>query len=158
MTTGGASVGKHDNVIKDLTADTLDFWKIAMRPGKPLLWGRVGKTPLMGLPGNPVSTAVCALVFLWPAICKLSGGKIHDFTFSAPLTKALRENDQRQDYIRSKIVKNENEKTAIHPAPHQDSSMMTTLVYSNAFIVRPPFDPPKRAGDLVDVLPMPSFF
>ena len=158
VTTGGASVGSHDHIASDLAAGALDFWKIAMRPGKPLIWGKIGDTPLLGLPGNPVSTAVCALVFLAPAIYKLGGGTPQHYVFSAPLTTEMPENDQRQDYIRATLTTAENGQTQIHPAPRQDSSMMATLAHANAFIVRPPFDPPKAAGDRVDVLPMPQLF
>ena len=158
VTTGGASVGSHDHIASDLAAGALDFWKIAMRPGKPLIWGKIGDTPLLGLPGNPVSTAVCALVFLAPAICKLGGGTPQHYVFSAPLTTDMPENDQRQDYIRATLTTNANGQTQIRPAPRQDSSMMATLAHANAFIVRPPFDPPKAAGDHVDVLPMPRLF
>ena len=158
VTTGGASVGSHDHIASDLAAGALDFWKIAMRPGKPLIWGRIGDTPLLGLPGNPVSTAVCALVFLAPAICKLGGGTPQHYVFSAPLTTDMPENDQRQDYIRATLTADANGQTQIHPASRQDSSMMATLAHANAFIVRPPFDPPKAAGDRVDVLPMPRLF
>ena len=158
VTTGGASVGSHDHIASDLAAGVLDFWKIAMRPGKPLIWGKIGDTPLLGLPGNPVSTAVCALVFLAPAICKLGGGTPQHYVFSAPLTTDMPENDQRQDYIRATLTTNANGQTQIRPAPRQDSSMMATLAHANAFIVRPPFDPPKAAGDHVDVLPMPRLF
>ena len=158
VTTGGASIGSHDHIASDLAAGTLDFWKIAMRPGKPLIWGKVGETPLLGLPGNPVSTAVCALVFLAPAICKLGGGTPQHYVFSVPLTTDMPENDQRQDYIRATLTTNANGQTQIRPAPRQDSSMMATLAHADAFIVRPPFDPPKVAGDHVYVLPMPRLF
>ena len=75
VTTGGASVGDHDLVIESLKARgmTLDFWQIAMRPGKPLLFGQLGATPVLGLPGNPVSAMVCAILFLLPALARLSG-------------------------------------------------------------------------------------
>ena len=158
VTTGGASVGSHDHIASDLAAGALDFWKIAMRPGKPLIWGKIGDTPLLGLPGNPVSTAVCALVFLAPAICKLGGGTPQHYVFSAPLTTDMPENDQRQDYIRATLTTDANGQIQISPAPRQDSSMMATLAHANAFIVRPPFDPSKAAGDRVDVLPMPRLF
>ena len=158
VTTGGASAGSHDHVASDVAASALDFWKIAMRPGKPLIWGKIGDIPLLGLPGNPVSTAVCALVFLAPAICKLGGGTPQHYVFSGPLTTEIPENDQRQDYIRATLTTDANGQTQIRPAPRQDSSMMATLAHANAFIVRPPFDPPKSAGDRVDVLPMPRLF
>jgi len=158
VTSGGASVGNHDHIVDDLADGALDFWKIAMRPGKPLIWGKIGQTPLLGLPGNPVSTAVCALVFLAPAIMRLCGGTAQTHLFSLPIASALPENDQRQDYVRASILAKDDGKTHIAPASRQDSSMMATLAHANAFIVRPPFDPAKAVGDLVDILPMPRFF
>ena len=158
VTTGGASVGIHDHIVDDLADGTLDFWKIAMRPGKPLIWGKIGKTPLLGLPGNPVSTAVCALVFLTPAISKIGGGTYQQQLFSATITSDLPENDQRQDYMRASLESGDDGLTLVRPAHRQDSSMMATLAHANAFIVRPPFDPPLTAGDTVTILPMPRLF
>ena len=129
-----------------------------MRPGKPLLWGKIDKTPLLGLPGNPVSTAVCALIFLAPAISRLAGGTFQQQLFSAKITTDLPENDQRQDYMRASMGIDVGGLTIVRPAQRQDSSMMTTLAYADAFIVRPPFDPPITAGDIVSILPMPRFF
>jgi len=158
VTTGGASVGNHDHIVGDLADGALDFWKIAMRPGKPLIWGKIGNTPLLGLPGNPVSTAVCALVFLAPAISKLGGGTHQKHLLSASITTDLPENDLRQDYIRASMGHADYGVTSVRPAQLQDSSMMTTLVQADAFIVRPPFDPPITAGDIVSILPMPRLF
>ena len=158
VTTGGASVGSHDHIVDDLADGALDFWKIAMRPGKPLIWGKIGKTPLLGLPGNPVSTAVCALVFLAPAISKLGGGTYQQQLFFATITSDLPENDQRQDYMRASLESGDDGLTMVRPAHRQDSSMMATLAHANAFIVRPPFDPPLTAGDTVTILPMPRLF
>jgi len=158
VTTGGASVGNHDHIVGDLADGALDFWKIAMRPGKPLIWGKIGKTPLLGLPGNPVSTAVCALVFLAPAISKLAGGTHQQHLFSAAITTDLPENDQRQDYIRATMGRADHGVTSVRPAPRQDSCMMATLAHADAFIVRPPFDPAITAGDIVTILPMPRLF
>ena len=158
VTTGGASVGNHDHIVNDLADGALDFWKIAMRPGKPLIWGKIGNTPLLGLPGNPVSTAVCALVFLAPAITKLGAGTHHQHLFSAAITSDLPKNDLRQDYIRASMGCADNGMTSLRPAKLQDSSMMATLAHADAFIVRPPFDPPLTAGDIVSILPMPRLF
>ena len=158
VSTGGASVGNHDHIVGDLADGALDFWKIAMRPGKPLIWGRIGNTPLLGLPGNPVSTAVCALVFLAPAISKLGGGKHQQHLFSATITTDLPENDLRQDYIRASMGRGADGVTTVRPAQRQDSSMMATLAHADAFIVRPPFDPPRTAGDIVSILSMPRLF
>ena len=158
VTTGGASVGNHDHIIGDLADGALGFWKIAMRPGKPLIWGKIGNAPLLGLPGNPVSTAVCALVFLAPAISKLGGGTHQQHLFSAAITTDLPENDLRQDYIRARMGRADHGVTSVRPAQRQDSSMMATLAQADAFIVRPPFDPPITAGDIVPILPMPRLF
>ena len=158
VTTGGASVGNHDHIIGDLADGALGFWKIAMRPGKPLIWGKIGNAPLLGLPGNPVSTAVCALVFLAPAISKLGGGTHQQHLFSAAITTDLPENDLRQDYIRARMGRADHGVTSVRPAQRQDSSMMATLAQADAFIVRPPFDPPINAGDIVSILPMPRLF
>ena len=158
VTTGGASVGNHDHIVGDLADGALDFWKIAMRPGKPLIWGEIGNTPLLGLPGNPVSTAVCALVFLAPAISKLGGGTHQQHLFSATITTDLPENDLRQDYIRASMGRDDHGVTSVRPAQRQDSSMMATLAHADAFIVRPPFDPPLTDGDIVSILPMPRLF
>ena len=92
-----------------------------MRPGKPLIWGRIGNTPLLGLPGNPVSTAVCALVFLAPAISKLGGGTHQQHLFSATITTDLPKNDLRQDYIRASIGRGAHGVTIVSPAQRQDN-------------------------------------
>ena len=158
VTTGGASVGTHDHIVTDLGSsgqNALHFWKIAMRPGKPLISGNVDGIPLIGLPGNPVSTAVCALVFLRPAIAHMAGGTASSLQFLMPLAVDLGINDQRQDYIRAKIIIKDDIQV-IMPAPRQDSSMMSVLATSNALIVRPPFDPAKAAGEFVSIVLLPD--
>ena len=157
VTTGGASVGTHDHIVSDLDSgdqSALNFWKIAMRPGKPLISGHVEGIPLIGLPGNPVSTAVCALVFLRPAIAHMAGGSAASLQFQLPLAVDLGENDQRQDYIRA-VIKTEDGTQMVLPASRQDSSMMSVLATANALIIRPPFDPPKTVGERVWVMPLP---
>ena len=126
-----------------------------MRPGKPLISGNVDGIPLIGLPGNPVSTAVCALVFLRPAITHMAGGAASSLQFLMPLAVDLGTNDQRQDYIRAQITTKDGVQV-IMPAPRQDSSMMSVLATANALIVRPPFDSAKIAGDFVSVIPLPD--
>jgi molybdopterin molybdotransferase len=156
VTTGGASVGVYDHVASDLAANgnMLNFWKIAMRPGKPLIFGHVDGTPLIGLPGNPVSCAVCALVFLHPAVVHLAGGHHEPSIFSARLALALPENDQRQDYLRAQITPCDSGLPLITPATKQDSSMISVLSNATALIVRPPFDSAKSAGDIVRAMPI----
>ncbi len=158
-TTGGASVGTYDHVASDLnSAGTgLDFWKIAMRPGKPLIHGRIDDIPLLGLPGNPVSSAVCANIFLRPAIARLAGTVFEQTYIAARLTTDLGKNDQRQDYLRSTLTSRlaAGEITAeVTPAAKQDSSMISVYAAANALVVRPPFDPPRKAGDIVTVMPL----
>jgi molybdopterin molybdotransferase len=156
VTTGGASVGDHDLVQKALATRGLavDFWKIAMRPGKPLMWGRLDDLPVLGLPGNPVSTMVCALVFLKPAIEALSGLDPEAVQLvDARLGRDLAKNDQRQDYLRSRLTRGADGVPVAMPFAKQDSSMMSLLAQSDGLVVRPPHDPARSVGDLVSVLP-----
>ena len=165
VTTGGASVGVHDHIVSDLedtTTETaksskgeLDFWKIAMRPGKPLIFGRVDGIPLLGLPGNPVSSAVCALIFLRPSILKLAGGAPDKTLLTARLATRLPANDQRQDYLRARLSHSGGDLPLITPFDRQDSSMISVLSRSDALLVRPPFDTARAIGDLVTALPIP---
>ena len=151
VTTGGASVGVHDHIVSDLEATTtdtakspkgaLDFWKIAMRPGKPLIYGRVDGIPLLGLPGNPVSSAVCALIFLRPSILHMAGGAPDETLLTARLATPLPANDQRQDYLRARLSHSGDDLPLITPFDRQDSSMISVLSRSDALLVRPPFDP-----------------
>ena len=163
VTTGGASIGVHDHIVSDIDnseGSELNFWKIAMRPGKPLISGTVNGIPLIGLPGNPVSTAVCALVFLRPAIAhmvrdnRIGLGSI-DPIFKVPVGVNLEANDHRQDYIRANLQDSANGQIVL-PASRQDSSMLSVLATANALIVRPPHDLAKRAGEVVDVLQIPT--
>ncbi len=163
VTTGGASVGVHDHIVSDLNiseGSKLNFWKIAMRPGKPLISGTVADIPLIGLPGNPVSTAICALVFLRPCIAHMTrnnrlGLSSIDHVFRVPVGVDLQANDHRQDYMRANLQDSENGQIIL-PAPHQDSSMLSVLAKANALIVRPPHDLAKRTGDMVDVIQIPD--
>ena len=169
VTTGGASVGVHDHIVSDLEATTttntndtatspksaLDFWKIAMRPGKPLIYGRVDGIPLLGLPGNPVSSAVCALIFLRPSILHMAGGAPDETLLTARLATPLAANDQRQDYLRARLSHSGDDLPLITPFDRQDSSMISALSRSDALLVRPPFDPARAIGDLVTALPIP---
>lgn len=157
LTTGGASVGEHD-LVKDAIAargDSLDFWKIAMRPGKPLMWGKVGATPLLGLPGNPVSATVCSILFLRAALAKLQGRELALPQQSMPLARALPANDERQDYLRARIVPT-RDGLGVEPASRQDSSMFATMAHAEMLIIRAPHAPPAKAGELVSCVPIAS--
>ena len=155
VTLGGASVGEHDLIQKALGPEgfVLDFWKIAMRPGKPLIFGRLGALPLMGLPGNPVSTLVCAILFLRPAIAAMLGTDTDTALAGARLAVPLAANDKRQDYIRARLERRDGEMWAV-PFPLQDSAMLSTIAAADALIVRAPHAPEAAAGAKVDVLPL----
>jgi molybdopterin molybdotransferase len=160
VTTGGASVGRHDLVQKALGdgafgADALEvgFWKIAMRPGKPLIFGRFAGVPMLGLPGNPVSTVVCATVFLRPALETMLGlEKVGAQEEQAVLAIDLKENDRRQDYIRATWERGADGRRHVRPFSRQDSSMISRLAAADCLIVRPARDPSRKAGDSVRVL------
>ncbi len=141
VTLGGASVGDHDLVQAALKAQgmTLDFWRIAMRPGKPLMVGSIGAMQVLGLPGNPVASLVCSLLFLEPLIQKLSHRPITSRETKARTATTLKANDQRQDYLRARIVGHENGQPVIEAFTKQDSSMMKIMAESDCLIVRAPF-------------------
>ena len=160
ISTGGASVGKHDHIVSDLQADeksALHFWRIAMRPGKPVLFGHFRHTPFLGLPGNPVSAGVCALVFIWPMINHSLGLEARPPIRQAELNCALPQNDGRQDYLRAIWQENkQGKKQAMILGERQDSSMMQCFAQADMLIIRPPFAPPAQAGEKVDILPFPT--
>jgi len=162
ITTGGASVGEHDLIRQALGTDAfgpggleLDFWKIAMRPGKPLIFGHIGETPMLGLPGNPVSTIVCGTIFLRPAISTMLGRtEPHTAILKARLAKPLKENDRRQDYLRAVYHHDENGEAVAEVFERQDSSMLALLAEANCLLIRPPHAPPAEAGEMVDIIPL----
>ena len=159
VTTGGASVGDHDLVRDALAADglELDFWQIAMRPGKPLMVGRYRGTPMLGLPGNPVSTLVCALLFLKPALDRMSGIALPaEASETARLGTPLPKNDRRQDYLRSRLSRAEDGTLEVFPFEVQDSSMMRLLAAADCLVVRPPHAPAVPAGDNVPIVRFPG--
>jgi len=159
VTTGGASVGEHDLVRDVLGADglELDFWQIAMRPGKPLMVGRYRGTPMVGLPGNPVSTLVCALLFLRPALERLSGAaSVEEAAPTARLGTALPKNDRRQDYLRSRLARAADGTLEVFPFEVQDSSMMRLLSEADCLVVRPPHAQAIAAGAAVSIVPFPG--
>ena len=147
ITLGGASVGDHDLVREVLTGlgMQLQFWKIAMRPGKPLMVGHLGSAHVLGLPGNPVSSLVCAHLFLRPLVARLAGRNYSPDIRPALLGSGLKANDQRRDYIRARAFPGSAGLVAT-PFELQDSSMLRTLAQANALIIREPFAPASAQG------------
>ena len=159
ITTGGISVGDYDLVRQTLLSKGLavDFWKVAMRPGKPVMFGKLGRVPVLGLPGNPVSALVCSLIFVKPIIEKLLGILAPDIEKSyATLTKALPANDQRQDYLRAKLSSDQKGALTVTPFPKQDSSMISLLACSDCLIVRAPRAQEALEGERVEILTFPK--
>ncbi|GAA4494182.1 molybdopterin molybdotransferase MoeA [Gluconacetobacter tumulicola] len=150
LTAGGASVGRYDLVQQGLERIglTVDFWKIAMRPGKPLMHGRIGRVPVLGLPGNPVAALVCGLIFALPAIRALAGHAERSLPEDvAILGGDLPENDRRADYLRATLSRAPDGSLLATAFSRQDSAMLHTLARSQALILRPPHAPPARAGE-----------
>ena len=156
VTLGGASVGDHDLVKPALTKQGMDlnFWKIAMRPGKPVIHGRLGPMIILGLPGNPAAAAVAGVIFLVPLVRALCGdlAASRDQTEPAILGKALRANDKRQDYLRSALAPGETGLPVATPFDLQDSSLLRILAQSQCLVIREPQAPPAAAGDLCRII------
>lgn len=155
VTTGGASVGDHDLVAPALAEAgmALDFWKIAMRPGKPLIFGRLGGTRVLGLPGNPVSTLVCGRVFLVPLIQALAGYAAEpDHYETARLAAPVPGNGPRQHYMRAELGRDAEGRVTALPATSQDSFALRPFAAADALIVRPAEAPPLPAGATVPFL------
>ncbi|WP_369347379.1 molybdopterin-binding protein [Acetobacter papayae] len=152
VTIGGASVGAYDLVRQSLTdiGLTLDFWKIAMRPGKPLLSGHIGSTPIIGLPGNPVAALVCSTVFVAPAIQRMMGMAVADTLPTEPaiLGVDVGPNDQRQDFLRATLssAPAPDSLPVVTPFASQDSAQLHILAQSQALIIRAPHAPAAAAG------------
>lgn len=160
VTTGGASVGEHDLVQSGLSERgfALDFWRIAMRPGKPLLFGRLGAVPVLGLPGNPVSAFVCAILFLLPALARLGGLANATLpTIPARLGKPLRANDERADHLRASLTAEADGTLVATAFDRQDSSLLQLLSAADGLILRAPHAPAAMAGTAVSVLRLDSF-
>ena len=155
VTLGGASVGDYDLVQQALTdaGMELGFWRIAMRPGKPLMFGRLGSMLALGLPGNPTSSAVCGLLFLAPLLRALTGDPQAgaDHSEAATLAVDLPANGIREDYMRANLTRDAGGWSAT-PARNQDSSLVRTLADAQGLIVRPPHAPPAKAGETCGVL------
>jgi molybdopterin molybdotransferase len=155
VTTGGASVGEHDLVQAALAERgfELNFWKVAMRPGKPLIAGRVAGTPVLGLPGNPVSALICAALFLLPSLDVLGG-----LTAAAPRTEravlgvGVPQNDVRADHLRATLTIAAGGLLVATPFSRQDSGMLSLLARADALILRAPHAPPLAEGDEVEVI------
>lgn len=148
VTTGGASVGEHDLVQEALKAEGLDlsFWRVALRPGRPMLHGRLGGMQVLGLPGNPVSSYVCAFLFMVPLIRRLSGrSDVERVPEPARLGRDLPENDERADYLRATLTAGPNGPVAT-PVPAQDSSLMAPLAKAGCLVIREPHAPAASAG------------
>ncbi len=159
VTTGGASVGDHDLVKRSLEAEgvTMAFWRIAMRPGKPMMHGRLGGMRVIGLPGNPVSSYVCGFLFVVPLIRQLSGrSDVHHRIETALLGRDVPANDQREDYLRARLDVRSDRALIATPVSHQDSSLLGNLAAARALLIRPPFAPAATAGTPCDILRLPS--
>ena len=158
ITTGGASVGDHDLVQQALKAEgiAMSFWKIAMRPGKPMMHGRIGAMRVIGLPGNPVSSYVCAFLFMVPLIRALSGRSvIHHRRERAMLGRDVGANDMREDYLRARLELRDDGTPIVLPVNQQDSSLLANLAAAQALLVRAPFAPKAEAGTPCEVLLLP---
>jgi len=159
ITTGGASVGDHDLMHSALDAEgvAMAFWKIALRPGKPMMHGRLGAMRVIGLPGNPVSSYVCAFLFLVPLIRALSGrSDVHHAVEHAILARDLAANDHRQDYLRARLDIREDGVTVATPVNHQDSSLTANLSAAQGLVVRPPHAPAAPAGSSCPFIRLPN--
>ncbi|HWV95711.1 MAG TPA: gephyrin-like molybdotransferase Glp [Xanthobacteraceae bacterium] len=159
LTSGGASVGDHDLMHVALQAEGVDlaFWKIALRPGKPMMHGRLGPMRVIGLPGNPVSSYVCAFVFMVPLLRALSGRRdIQHPLETAVLGNALPANDQRQDYLRAQLTMRPDGQWVATTVSHQDSSLLANLAAAQALVIRPPLAPAAAAGDTCALIRLPA--
>lgn len=154
VTLGGASVGDHDLVQDALKAAglRLNFYKIAMRPGKPLMFGKLGRLRVLGLPGNPVSAIVCARLFLKPLLDAFLGLDAADAPLTGTLAGPLGANDQRQDYLRATLSVGPDGGLIADPFDRQDSSMLRRLAQSDCLVIRPPFAKAAKAGDTVELI------
>ena len=158
ITTGGVSVGKYDLIQKALSKfkNKIEFWKIAMRPGKPLLFSKINNTPLIGLPGNPVSSGVCSLIFVNIAIRKMLGDNSYfPLLENGILNGNMSKNDKRLDFVRAKSSYN-NGVLNVTPFNLQDSSMITNFSRADCLIVRDPFEKSVSNGENVKVLKIPN--
>jgi len=159
VTIGGASVGERDLVASALRAEglDLDFWKIAMRPGKPLLHGRLGRQRVLGVPGNPVAALICGIVFLVPMLHRLLGLREgSEDVEDALLGESLGANGPRQHYLRATSRRGPGGERVVAALPAQDSSLMADFARADCLIVRAPLAPALEKGDRVTIIPLGS--
>ncbi|TNE34747.1 MAG: molybdopterin molybdenumtransferase MoeA, partial [Alphaproteobacteria bacterium] len=157
VTLGGASVGDHDLVQSVLAEEGLkvDFWRIAMRPGKPLMFGDFAGIPTLGMPGNPVSGMICSFLFLFPAMDALNGlAPRTPPRQKAVLEHDLGENDRREDYMRARLIGEQDGLPLVRLFPKQDSSMLSPLSEADCLVVRSPFAKALKAGAEVEIIPL----
>jgi molybdopterin molybdotransferase len=155
VTMGGASVGDHDVVQRALAGEglTLAFWRIALRPGKPMMHGDLGGMRVLGLPGNPVSSFVCAVLFLVPLLRRLAGRlDVHAQFEDALLGRDLPQNDEREDYLRATLAEGPDGAMVATPLPVQDSSMMAPLALADCLLIREPHAAAAPAGSPCRIL------
>ena len=155
VTTGGASVGDYDLMLRGLKAEglALSFWRVALRPGRPMMNGRLGSMHVLGLPGNPVSAYVCAYLFLLPLLRRLSGRADVDMSLEPVLLGVeLPANDERADYMRATLALGPEGTFVATPVNVQDSSMMAALAKADCLIVREPFETAAKPGDRCVIL------
>jgi len=155
VTSGGASVGDYDLVREALASEglALSFWKVALRPGRPMMHGRLGRMHVLGLPGNPVSAYVCTVLFLLPLIRRLAGrSDVVPPTETARLGCDLPANDERADYLRATLAISPDGVPVATPAPVQDSSMLMPLARADCLLVRAPLAPAAKAGESCSII------
>lgn len=156
VSSGGASVGDHDLMAPALKAEGVDLsvHKIALRPGKPLMFGHRGPVRVLGLPGNPVSSHVCGMVYLVPLIRALQGdSRPGPETVPARLAADLPPNDVRRDFMRATIERGPDGAIHATPCATQDSAMLSILASADCLLVRPPFAPEGHVGDPCEIIP-----
>ncbi|MDV7338884.1 molybdopterin molybdotransferase MoeA [Terasakiella sp. A23] len=155
ITSGGVSVGEYDlvrNVLGEEGLD-IDFWRIAMKPGKPFMFGHIAGKPAMGLPGNPVSSYVTAFLFLRPALRKMQGGTFEqDKPVRVILGADVPKNTIRQEYMRAVFSRDNDGRLVATPYDKQDSSMLANLAHCEGFIIRPVQAPELKAGEETDAI------
>ena len=161
LTTGGASVGDYDLVQRGLKTEGLElsFWRVALRPGRPMMNGKLGSMHVLGMPGNPVSAYVCSFLFLVPLLRRLAGrSDLVATPESAKLGVALPENDERADYMRATLAPGADGVPIVTPEKTQDSSMMAVLANADCLLVREPFEPAAPAGSRCSILRLTRSF